>query len=96
MAEENKSFSNCAVCEEATDNHHLHYGAYCCLSCRAFFRRVNQKAKTKEYKCKKSGTCDVSFKNRKSCQRCRYVCENTFKIFVLLKLICLSVNFKHC
>ena len=72
MAEENKSFSNCAVCEEATDNHHLHYGAYCCLSCRAFFRRVNQKAKTKEYKCKKSGTCDVSFKNRKSCQRCRY------------------------
>ena len=62
----------CAVCEEVTDNHHLHYGAYCCLSCRAFFRRVNQKTKTKEYKCKKNGACDVSFKNRKSCQKCRY------------------------
>ena len=32
----------CAVCLEVTDNKHVHYGALCCFSCRAFFRRANQ------------------------------------------------------
>ncbi len=32
----------CAVCLEVTDNRHIHYGALCCFSCRAFFRRANQ------------------------------------------------------
>ena len=105
MAEENnldKSIpsSNCVVCEEVTNNHHLHYGAYCCLSCRAFFRRVNQKTKNKEYKCKKSGTCDVSFKNRKSCQRCRYdlllfySCLNLHPNFFFRYDKCLAIGMK--
>ena len=64
--------TECAVCSEVTDNHHMHYGAMCCFSCRAFFRRANQKTKKTVYVCKQDGNCDISFKNRKKCQKCRY------------------------
>ena len=63
--------TKCSVCLELTDNHHLHYGALCCFSCRAFFRRANQVTKKAAYVCKHGNTCDVSLKNRKKCQKCR-------------------------
>ena len=34
--------TTCAVCLEVSNNHHTHYGALVCYSCRAFFRRANQ------------------------------------------------------
>jgi hypothetical protein len=46
----------CPVCAEEAppgETHHPHYGGICCYSCRAFFRRANQKSKTPTLKCKK-------------------------------------------
>jgi hypothetical protein len=63
--------TQCAVCEEVTENHHMHYGAFCCFSCRAFFRRANQRTNKSPYICKNESKCDVTFKNRKKCQKCR-------------------------
>ena len=63
----------CSVCLEPTDNNHLHYGAITCFSCRAFFRRANQITKKSVYICKQENSCDISFKNRKKCQKCRFV-----------------------
>ena len=63
--------TKCAVCLELTDNRHLHYGALCCFSCRAFFRRANQSAKKTIYICKQGNACDITYKNRKKCQKCR-------------------------
>ena len=68
-----KSHSKCSVCLEPTDNNHLHYGAITCFSCRAFFRRANQITKKSVYICKQENSCDISFKNRKKCQKCRFV-----------------------
>ena len=63
----------CAVCQIESDNHHIHYGALACFSCRAFFRRAHNKGSdTPTYACKKDGKCDITNKNRKKCQRCRY------------------------
>lgn len=70
IAENRKT--ECAVCKEVTDNHHMHYGALCCFSCRAFFRRAHQRNKKVSYHCKGTETCDVTYKNRKKCQKCRY------------------------
>ncbi len=65
----------CAVCRVESDNHHVHYGALACFSCRAFFRRAHNRDTPTggpAYVCKKEGKCDVTSKNRKKCQRCRY------------------------
>ena len=63
----------CAVCLVESDNHHIHYGALACFSCRAFFRRAHARGPAgPTYQCKKDKKCDVTLKNRKKCQRCRY------------------------
>ena len=44
-------------------------------SCRAFFRRAHNKCggdESPNYSCKKDEKCDITSKNRKKCQRCRY------------------------
>jgi hypothetical protein len=60
------------VCQIQSDNHHVHYGALACFSCRAFFRRAHSKARGPTYVCKKDSDCDITAKNRKKCQKCRY------------------------
>ena len=48
----------------------------CQCSCRAFFRRAHNKSggssDPPSYICKHDGKCDITSKNRKKCQRCRY------------------------
>ena len=66
----------CLVCSVVSDNHHIHYGALACFSCRAFFRRAHNKSggssDPPNYICKHDGKCDITSKNRKKCQKCRY------------------------
>ena len=53
----------CPICGDeapAGEVHHPHYGGICCYSCRAFFRRANQKSKAPDLKCKNS-ELDVCF-----------------------------------
>ena len=53
--------------------HIRNYGAVVCLSCRAFWRRAHQKTRHPAYECRKTGNCDLNVKNRRACQKCRYV-----------------------
>lgn len=49
----------CPICSDVAPNsepHRIHYGARCCLGCRAFFRRIHQKETVPDYKCKSSNT----------------------------------------
>ncbi len=75
----------CPVCGEVSEQPYLNYGAKACYSCRAFFRRAHQKTKTPAFTCKRGaadgglgdgdgvvGSCAITVKTRRSCQRCRY------------------------
>jgi len=70
-AETNKIL--CRICGDGAVRH-IHYGGQCCFSCKAFFRRaVNwQNKNTREFQCKFDGNCDITIKNRKTCQCCRF------------------------
>lgn len=58
----------CVACgAEASD--HLHYGAVCCFSCRAFFRRYADRYEA--LKCAKGGDCAVDVLTRNDCMKCR-------------------------
>jgi len=49
---------------------HQHYGAICCYSCRAFFRR----GITRNYVCVRGDNmCQVTSITRTNCKRCRYI-----------------------
>ena len=64
--------TTCTVCGEVSNNHHTHYGALVCYSCRAFFRRANQSnLKNNAYICKYEARCEINATNRKKCQKCR-------------------------
>ncbi len=47
-----KACSVCGVDPPLEEVHGVHYGAVCCSSCKAFFRRIHQNKKKIEYKCK--------------------------------------------
>lgn len=65
--------SICPVCKDYSETpHQLHYGGTACFSCRAFFRRAHQTTKEPDFKCKKTGKCEVTVKTRRKCQKCRY------------------------
>ncbi|XP_068207709.1 vitamin D3 receptor B-like [Palaemon carinicauda] len=65
-AEDNK---RCGVCNRIARCNH--FGAICCDSCKAFFRRSVQSRVFDTFFCIKEGKCDV-YRNRKSCQACRF------------------------
>jgi len=60
---------DCGVCSGPAPDH-LHFGARCCYSCRAFFRRTAPRKST--LRCRSGlGECDVAHRNKK-CISCRY------------------------
>ena len=64
----------CQICSSKPKNEkviYVHYGATCCLNCKAFFRRYTRgEIKVPKKKCDLN--CDISNKGRKVCKRCRY------------------------
>uniref|UniRef100_A0A914DYJ3 Nuclear receptor domain-containing protein n=1 Tax=Acrobeloides nanus TaxID=290746 RepID=A0A914DYJ3_9BILA len=48
---------------------YMHFGAYVCGACSAFFRRSI--AEYKSYKCGKENKCNVTKELRNSCRACR-------------------------
>ena len=58
---------------------HVHYGGHCCFSCKAFFRRaVNwQNKNNRNFQCKFENKCEITIKNRKTCQSCRFQVSST-------------------
>lgn len=49
-----------------------HYGAICCYSCKAFFRRyVRGENNIHLHRCKENNTCPLT-EGRKTCKNCRY------------------------
>ncbi len=62
----------CPVCSQRSDTPHvLHYGAICCFSCKAFFRRAHKYNRKRIINCKWGGNCQVTPTDRK-CRKCRY------------------------
>jgi len=60
---------DCGVCSGPAPDH-LHFGARCCYSCRAFFRRTAPRKSS--LRCRSGlGECDVAHRNKK-CISCRY------------------------
>eukprot|EP00095_Tigriopus_kingsejongensis_P003616 maker-scaffold49_size462716-snap-gene-1.21 protein:Tk03616 transcript:maker-scaffold49_size462716-snap-gene-1.21-mRNA-1 annotation:"hypothetical protein Y032_0297g1723" len=58
----------CAVCSDGASEH-LHYGAICCFSCRAFFRRYSGR---KKCVCVRGdNNCPVDVNRRNDCMNCR-------------------------
>ena len=64
----------CQICSSQPKNEkvlYVHYGATCCLNCKAFFRRYTRgEIKVPKKKCDLN--CDISNKGRKVCKACRY------------------------
>jgi len=60
--------AQCLICTGAAAAHQ-HYGAVCCYSCRAFFRR----GIVRNYNCVRGDNlCQVNSITRTNCKRCRY------------------------
>ncbi|KAE9556502.1 hypothetical protein FO519_000196 [Halicephalobus sp. NKZ332] len=57
----------CTICDGISDGYH--FGVAACRACSSFFRRTL--AENKKYKCRKSGTCNVSQNYRNVCRACR-------------------------
>ncbi len=65
----------CDVCGDNSQRPHLNY---VCFSCRAFFRRAHQQCagagQTKpHFLCRWGGSCAITVKSRRQCQKCRYL-----------------------
>ena len=67
----------CRICGDSAVRH-VHYGGHCCFSCKAFFRRaVNwQNKNNRNFQCKFESKCEITIKNRKTCQACRFKVSN--------------------
>ena len=51
----------------------LHYGGLCCLSCKAFFRRVVKMNLVARFNCKNNENCNFEDMKRSSCKKCRFL-----------------------
>ncbi len=70
------------------DKLHSHYGAVCCLGCKAFFRRSIRENRT--YDCKsKTDDCNIDPKGRVKCKKCRFAKVWTKKNIEHKSLLCL-------
>jgi len=71
---------SCRICGD-TAVKHVHYGGHCCFSCKAFFRRaVNwQNKNNRTFQCKFENKCEITIKNRKTCQSCRFQVIRAFR-----------------
>ena len=58
----------CAVCGDGASEH-LHYGAICCFSCRAFFRRYADREKC--VCVRGDSNCVIDTNRRNDCMHCR-------------------------
>jgi hypothetical protein len=58
----------CAVCGDGASEH-LHYGAICCFSCRAFFRRYADREKC--VCVRGDASCVIDTNRRNDCMHCR-------------------------
>lgn len=56
----------CSVCSEVSNNIRMS-----CKACKHFFSRANRNNKKSTFVCHKDGDCDISFENKKKCQKCR-------------------------
>ncbi|CAF1977121.1 unnamed protein product [Rotaria magnacalcarata] len=63
-----KALLTCVIC--TGDAHGYNFDAISCESCKAFFRR-NALQPAEKFKCRGTGSCDVTFNARKRCKRCR-------------------------
>ena len=65
----------CLVLASETSKYYQHYGAICCLGCKAFFRRVFRDEIQTDFVCKRNGTCDLRLMRCKHCRlrRCLQV-----------------------
>lgn len=67
----------CQICfskAKTPKGFHNHYGATCCMSCKAFFRRCYQDAgesKADSLRCQNDGKCDLKQIKRYECKQCR-------------------------
>ncbi|KAI6227419.1 Ligand-binding domain of nuclear hormone receptor [Aphelenchoides fujianensis] len=62
--------NECGVCGVRTPSVSRHYGIYCCLGCKTFFRRAI--VRKRRYFCEFNEHCDVSDRSgRQSCRFCR-------------------------
>ena len=90
----------CLICgntggPNSADKLHSHYGAVCCLGCKAFFRRTIRE--NRSYVCKsETNGCDIDPRSRIKCKQCRYtkVCSMTSVMLTCLKEFfqCLEVG----
>ena len=61
---------DCSVCLIKNVKVGKHYGAVTCYSCRAFFRRSQDRKRP--LRCKLSNSCEIGPDIGKSCPKCRY------------------------
>ncbi len=67
----------CQICYFHADKgqkHYFHYGAICCFSCKAFFRRIHRENLLHTLTCVNGDEkCDLRFSERTNCKKCRYL-----------------------
>ena len=65
----------CQICQSNAPpkvKFYQHYGAICCYSCKAFFRRyVRGENNIHLHRCKENNSCPLT-EGRKTCKNCRY------------------------
>ena len=67
----------CPVClvprKPGSKRPQLHYGGLCCMSCKAFFRRVVKMNLVARFNCKNDENCNFEDMKRYSCKKCRFL-----------------------
>ena len=70
VADPTKICQICTIKAKGDEKFYNHYGAVCCYSCKAFFRRYTR-GEIKAKECKEGNQCEINL-GRKNCKPCRY------------------------